>query len=207
MKSVMQLQTLALFVATVLPLICTPGPDMLFVTAQSAAGGATAGLKATAGICAGYVVHSALVALGLAAIIAASPILFEGLRWLGVGYLVYLATLLIRSALRPGTLPLAPEVKRSVFRRGFLTSLLNPKGMMIYVAILPQFMTHDGNAALQAAILSAIFIALCGAFYSALSIAIGILGTRGGFSDLRRRWVEGISGGLLMVAAGRLATN
>jgi threonine/homoserine/homoserine lactone efflux protein len=203
----MQLQTLALFVATVLPLICTPGPDMLFVTAQSAAGGTAAGLKATAGICAGYGMHSALVALGLAAIVAASPILFEAMRWLGVGYLIYLATQLIRSALRPGRRTLATKIKRSVFRRGFLTSLLNPKGMMIYVAILPQFTSHAGDVALQAAILSAIFITLCGAFYSGLSIAIGSLRKRGGFSDQHRRWVEGISGGVLMVAAGRLAAN
>ena len=202
----MEIGTLALFVATVLPLICTPGPDMLFVTAQAVSGSDT-GLKATAGICAGYAVHSTLVAFGLAAIIAASPLLFEALRWLGVCYLIYLAMQLIRSALQPGKLAHAAEVKRTVFRGGFLTALLNPKGMMIYVAILPQFMTHNGNAALQAAILSAIFIALCGAFYSGLSIAIGALRKRGGFNDRRRRWVEGISGGLLMVAASRLATN
>lgn len=202
----MELATLALFVATVLPLICTPGPDMLFVTAQ-AVSGSNAGLKATAGVCTGYVVHSTLVAFGLAAIVAASPLLFEALRWLGVCYLVYLAVQLIRSALRPGRRAPAAEVKRRVFRRGFLTALLNPKGMMIYVAILPQFMTQQGDAALQAAILSAIFIALCGAFYSGLSIAIGALGKRGGFSDRRRQCVEGLSGGLLMVAAGRLATN
>lgn len=203
----MEPDTLTLFVVTVLPLICTPGPDWLFVAAQGATGGAGAGLKATAGICCGYVVHSTLVALGLAAIIAASPLLFEGLRWLGVLYLVYLASQLIRSALRPGALTFAHGLRQSAFRRGFLTALLNPKGMLIYVAILPQFMTHNEDVALQAAILSAIFIALCGAFYSGLSVAIGALGKRGGFSDRGRRCVEGISGGLLMVAAGRLATT
>jgi threonine/homoserine/homoserine lactone efflux protein len=177
--------TLLLFAATVLPLICTPGPDMLFIGSQTLAGGAGAGLRATAGVCLGYGVHSLLVALGVAAIIAASPVLFEGLRWLTL------------AATRGG----------NIVRRGFLTAFLNPKGMMIYFAILPQFMQHDGGIALQATILSAIFIGLCGLVYSALSVAVGVAGRRSGLSDLGRRWVEGIAGGLLILAAGRLATK
>ena len=196
-----------LFAATVLPLICTPGPDMLFVTAQALSGGAAAGLRATAGVCIGYVGHSLLVALGVAAIIAASPVLFEGLRWLGVAYLVYLAFQLIRSALRPGKLMLSSERSKAVVRRGFLTAFLNPKGMMINFAILPQFMQHDGGIALQATILSAIFIGLCGAVYSVLSVAVASASKSGGFGDCGRRWVEGAAGGVLIVAAGRLAAN
>jgi threonine/homoserine/homoserine lactone efflux protein len=204
----MQTATLLLFAATVLPLICTPGPDMLFITAQTLSAGAGAGLRATAGVCLGYVVHSALAALGVAAIIAASPLLFEALRWLGAAYLLYLASQLIRSALRPGSLgPVAGRGGRGTVRRGFLTAVLNPKGMMIYFAILPQFMEHDGNIALQATVLSAIFIGLCALVYSVLSLAVGTAGRKTGFSDAGRRWVEGISGGLLILAAGRLATR
>jgi threonine/homoserine/homoserine lactone efflux protein len=198
---------LLLFAATVLPLICTPGPDMLFISSQTLAGGAGAGLRATAGVCLGYVMHSLLVALGLAAIIAASPVLFEGLRWLGAAYLIWLASQLICSALRPGKLTFAGTRGSNIVRRGFLTAFLNPKGMMIYFAILPQFMQHDGGIALQATILSAIFIGLCGLVYSALSVAVGVAGRRSGLSDLGRRWVEGIAGGLLILAAGRLATK
>ena len=199
--------TLFLFAATVLPLICTPGPDMLFITAQTLSRGAGAGLRATAGVCLGYVLHSALAALGVAAIIAASPLLFEALRWLGAAYLIYLASQLIRSALRPGKLTMATARDGAVVRRGFLTAFLNPKGMMIYFAILPQFMQHDGSIALQAAILSAIFIGLCALVYSVLSLAVGAAGRKTGFSDRGRRWVEGMSGGLLILAAGRLATK
>jgi threonine/homoserine/homoserine lactone efflux protein len=203
----MEISTTVLFGATVLPLICTPGPDMLCVVSQTLGGGASGGLRATAGVCLGYVVHSFLVALGVAAIIAASPVLFEGLRWLGVAYLIYLASQLIRSALRPGKLAVAAERSRAVLRRGFLTAFLNPKGMMIYFAILPQFLQHDHGIALQATILSAIFIALCGLLYAILSVLVASVARNSGFSDLRRRWVEGIAGGVLIVAAGRLATN
>ena len=203
----MQTGTIALFAATVLPFICTPGPDMLFVSAQTLSGGALAGLRATAGVCLGYTAHSILVALGVAAIITASPVLFEGLRWLGVAYLIYLAVQLIRSAMRPRKLSLPAQPHKAVLRRGFLTAFLNPKGMMIYFAILPQFMQHDGGIAVQATVLSAIFIALCAVVYATLSMAVAAIGKSGSFSDLRRRWVEGIAGGLLIIAAGRLAAN
>ena len=197
---------LLLFAGTVLPLICTPGPDMLFVASQTMSGGAAAGLRSTAGICIGYVVHSALAALGLGAIIATSPALFMLLRWLGIAYLAYLASRLIASSLTAGkTAPLSASVTH-MFRRGFLTAVLNPKGMMIYFAILPQFIKHDGSIALQASLLSAIFIGLCGIFYALLSFAIATIGSRRSFNDRRRRWTEGAAGCLLLIAAGRLAT-
>ncbi|MBP1858839.1 LysE family translocator [Rhizobium herbae] len=203
----MNTETMLVFAATVLPLICTPGPDMLFVASQALSGGAAAGLRSTAGVCIGYMVHSTLVALGVAALVAASPALFQGLRWLGVAYLVYLAVQLIRSAMKTGHLSLSATLAKDQFQRGFLTACLNPKGMMIYFAILPQFMTHGGSIGRQAVVLSAIFIALCGIVYTILSIVIAAAGKTGGFSNRRRRWIEGTAGGLLIVAAGRLAAN
>jgi threonine/homoserine/homoserine lactone efflux protein len=204
----MESTVLLLFAATVLPLICTPGPDMLFIASQSINAGASAGLRATAGVCTGYVVHSLLVALGLAAVIAASPLLFEALRWIGVGYLAYLALRLLRSAMKAGSADLPTGARGASFRRGFLTAVLNPKGMLIYFAILPQFMRPDATAAPQAILLSGIFIALCGLFYTGLSLVLAYGGRRAGrASDRRRRWVEGVSGGLVAVAAGVLATG
>jgi threonine/homoserine/homoserine lactone efflux protein len=203
----MEFWTALLFAATVLPLICTPGPDMLFVASQTLSDGTTAGLRSTAGICLGYVGHSILVALGVAAIIAASPALFDALRWFGVAYLIYLAFRLVRSAARTGSLTLSSEPSRKQLRRGFLTAFLNPKGMMIYFAILPQFMDHTRPVGLQAVVLSAIFVALCGIVYTILSVVIASIGKKGSFSDCRRRWVEGTAGCLLIVAAGRLAAN
>jgi len=134
-------------------------------------------------------------------------VLFEGLRWLGVGYLSYLALQLIRSAMRPGKLVLATQRGGAILRRGFLTSFLNPKGMLIYFAILPQFMQRDGSIAVQAIVLSAIFIGLCGIVYAILSVVVAAIGKRGRLSDLRRRWAEGVAGGLLIIAAGRLAAK
>jgi len=94
----MDVHTLVFFSLAVVPLVLTPGPDILFIASQAMSGGIGAGLRSTAGICLGYVVHSIMVALGLAAVVAASPILFELVRWIGIAYLVYLASKLIRSA-------------------------------------------------------------------------------------------------------------
>lgn len=203
----MNLSTALLFSATVFPLICTPGPDMLFIASQAIAGNRWAGLRATAGVCAGYVIHSLLVALGLAAIIAASPILFAALRWFGVAYLIWLAVQLIRSALKPRVAATQSVPSTTQFKRGFLTALLNPKGMMVYFALLPQFMREGESAALQAMILSAIFIGLCAAVYTVLCVMLTTSRKAARFDDRRRRWVDGASGGLLVIAAGWLAST
>lgn len=181
---------------------------MLFIASQAVSGSASGGLRATGGVCAGYVVHSALVALGLATLIAASPVIFAALRWAGVAYLAYLAIQLLKSAMKPGSAGLSAKRTANPFGKGFLTAVLNPKGMMIYFAILPQFMAPGGSPALQALLLSAMFIVLCGVVYSVLSVVLAFTGSRSnGRDDRRRRCIEGISGGVIIVAAAKLATN
>src|SRR5882757_7320442 len=209
----MQPGPMLVFAATVLPLVCTPGPDILFIASQGLSGGARAAMRANLGVLLGYAMHALLAAFGVAAVVAASPLLFEILRWVGVVYLVYLAVKLIRSTLHPGHLRLAetPALAETpggaLVRRGFLTSFLNPKGLMVYFAILPNFMTSGDSIALQAAVLSAIFIALCGIIYGAVGFVVSSISRRGSFSDRRRRYVEGAAGALLIFAAGRLAVN
>src|SRR6516162_3029401 len=97
------------FAATVLPLVCTPGPDLIYIAAQALAGGRKAALRANAGVILGYVTHAVLAAFGVAALVSASPILFEALRWCGVAYLAYLAIRMIRSAIHGGGVALNPN--------------------------------------------------------------------------------------------------
>jgi threonine/homoserine/homoserine lactone efflux protein len=78
---------------------------------------------------------------------------------------------------------------------------------MVYFAILPNFMMFGDSVALQAIVLSAIFIALCGIVYGAVGLGVSSIARRGRFSDRCRRYVEGAAGGLLIFAAGRLAIN
>ena len=196
-----------LFALTVLPLVCTPGPDMLFIFSQVMAKGVKAGFMATFGVCMGYMVHSVLVALGIAAILVSFPVLFETIRWLGIAYLLYLAFSLFRSVFNSKSLHVPKASAGSPIAKGFLTSLLNPKGMLIYFAILPQFMRNAENTVTQGLILSSIFIGLCLVVYSGLSIVIAKVTANAQLDAQKQKWVDAVSGGLLMVAATWLITN
>ena len=200
--------TLLLFAATVLPLVCTPGPDILFIVSQGLSSGTRAALRANEGIIAGYILHAILGALGVAALISAYPVLLGVIRWVGVSYLIYLAIRMLLSAARAGSMaaPSAePVPARALIAKGFLTSFLNPKGLMVYLAILPSFIQPtDHSVALQVFSLAGIFISACAVVYAVIGIVVGSLGARGGFSDRRRRLVEGTAGGLLIFAASRM---
>ncbi len=190
-----------LFALTVLPLIFTPGPDMLFILSQVMGKDAKAGMMATLGICLGYLVHSVLVALGIAAIIVSFPVLFDAIRYLGIAYLLYLAFHLFKSVLNNKTLNIEKSTTAHPVRKGFFTALLNPKGMLIYFAILPQFIDQSGNTVQQGLILSFIFIGLILLVYCALSLILGRIVRKKPIGLQQQKWIDGGSGALLTIAA------
>ena len=196
-----------LFALTVIPLIFTPGPDMLFILSQVMGKNAKAGIMATIGVCCGYLIHSILVALGIAAIIVSFPILFETIKWLGIAYLLFLAFGLFKSVLSKKTLKIDNKSVSNPIKKGFFTALLNPKGMLIYFAILPQFINKSENTVIQGLVLSFIFIGLCFIVYSALSILCAKLSQRAQINERRQKWIDGSSGGLLALAASWLIIN
>ncbi|OTG68192.1 amino acid transporter [Acinetobacter sp. ANC 4470] len=190
-----------LFALTVIPLIFTPGPDMLFILSQVMGKDVKAGMMATVGVCLGYLVHSVLVALGIAAIIVSFPILFESIRWLGIAYLLFLAFSLIKSVFNTQKLAIENKSTAKPIQKGFVTALLNPKGMLIYFAILPQFIDKTGNTVSQGLILSFIFIGLCFVVYCGLSIIFAKISQNSQIDERKQKWIDGGSGGLLMLAA------
>jgi threonine/homoserine/homoserine lactone efflux protein len=196
-----------LFALTVIPLIFTPGPDMLFILSQVMGKDAKAGIMATVGVCCGYLIHSILVALGIAAIIVSFPVLFETIKWLGIAYLLYLAFNLFKSVFSKKSLKIENKTVSNPIKKGFFTALLNPKGMLIYFAILPQFIDKTSNTVIQGLILSFIFIGLCLIVYSALSILFAQLSKRAHIDERRQKWIDGSSGGLLTLAASWLILN
>ena len=197
----------ALFALTVIPLIFTPGPDMLFILSQVMGKDAKAGMMATIGVCLGYLVHSVLVALGIAAIIVSFPVLFETIRWLGIAYLVFLAFGLIKSVFSNKKLAIENKSTSKPIRKGFFTALLNPKGMLIYFAILPQFINKSGDTVTQGLILSFIFIGLIFVVYCSLSVIFAKITQKTQIDERKQKWIDGSSGGLLMLAATWLIIN
>jgi len=129
-----------LFLVTVVSLIIVPGPDMLYVTSRALADGRSSGVKAAVGISGGYLVFTILVSMGLGAVFEANPKLFFAFKIVGMAYLIYLAYRLFVADLVAFTQDgqRGTTVTNEVIY-GFLTSVLNPKGLVFYFALLPQF--------------------------------------------------------------------
>jgi threonine/homoserine/homoserine lactone efflux protein len=140
---------LPLFMTAALLVNLTPGPDMLFVVGHSAANGRRAGVMASLGIGAGCVLHTVLAAVGLSALLAASALAFEVVKWIGAAYLVWVGIGMMRSRSRgPSAAPPAPPGR--VFWQGALTNALNPKVALFFLAFLPQFISPGESSQVTA---------------------------------------------------------
>ena len=137
---------LPLFLTAALLVNLTPGPDMLFVAGSSAVHGRRAGVLAALGVGAGCLLHVALAAVGLSALLAASATAFAVVKWVGAAYLVWIGISMLRAragadappANEPAAAALAPGNSR-VFWQGAWTNALNPKVAVFFLAFLPQF--------------------------------------------------------------------
>jgi len=162
------------FVAAVLVLVAIPGPNVALIVANALARGLRAGLVTVAGTSAAMVVQLALVVAGMATAMTVLAGLFEWLRWIGVAYLLYLG---VRAWRAPesdlsGVAPSArPE--RTAFLRGVLVSLTNPKTLLFYGALLPQFVEPTRPAGPQLVLLAATFVAVAAAGDSLWAVFAG----------------------------------
>jgi homoserine/homoserine lactone efflux protein len=151
--------TLALwltFLATELVLCLTPGPAVLFVVSQALRYGGKRSLWANGGILAGNLLYFALSAIGIGALIASSYELFVILKYAGAAYLIWLGVMTMvgrGAALRPDLA--APEITgRRLLARGFLLQAANPKALIFFTALLPQFVSPAHPIGPQIAILA-----------------------------------------------------
>ncbi|ATD80819.1 MULTISPECIES: LysE family translocator [Desulfovibrio] len=152
---------LAFFAASLL-LGIAPGPDNIFVLTQSAVYGAGAGVVTTLGLVTGLCVHTAAVALGVAAIFQSSPLAFTLLKTVGAAYLLWLAWLSFRAgaslALTGGGGTPFPGYA-ALYRRGIVMNVTNPKVSLFFLAFLPQFCDPSrGSVALQVLGLGLLFM-------------------------------------------------
>ena len=141
-----------------LALNLTPGPDMLYVATRGASEGRSAGIASALGIGTGTLVHIALVAGGLAALLAAVPVAYTVVRFAGAAYLVYLGLKSLMAHRPLSALTLAPATQWTLFRQGVITNILNPKVALFFLAFLPQFVdARQGHPALQIVALGLLF--------------------------------------------------
>lgn len=207
------LETLITFFGVSLLLGLTPGPDNLFVLVQSAQRGWRAGMAVVLGLCVGLVVHTAAVALGLAAVFAASAMAFTALKWCGAAYLAYLAWQALRApaALACEAAPTAavasgPSGRRMV-ARGAVMSLTNPKVLVFFLAFLPQFADPArGPVALQLMVLGAVFIVATLLVFGAIACFTGAFGALLQRSARAQTVLNRVAGLVFLGLAVRLAT-
>ncbi|MEY3124083.1 MAG: hypothetical protein RLZZ573_603 [Pseudomonadota bacterium] len=151
--------TLTFFGASVL-LALAPGPDNVFVLLHSAMHGRRAGLLVVLGLCSGLLFHTAAVALGLAAVFAASGAAFAALKFCGAAYLLWLAWQSWRATVGMAQETSTPPLSAlQTYRRGVLMNITNPKVAIFFLAFLPQFADPaQGSMALQIFSLGGVFM-------------------------------------------------
>jgi threonine/homoserine/homoserine lactone efflux protein len=147
---------LMIFSAAALFMVLTPGPNMIYLVSRSISQGRQAGIISLIGVVGGFFVHMLAAAVGLTALFMAVPLGYEVLKWAGACYLLWMAWQAVkpgaRSPFEPKALPI--DSKRKLLTMGFLTSVLNPKIAIFYLAILPQFISaQHGSVFAQSIVL------------------------------------------------------
>jgi threonine/homoserine/homoserine lactone efflux protein len=173
-----------LFILTALALLAIPGPAVLYVVSRSIDQGRSAGMASVAGITTGTVVHVALAAIGLSSLVLASRVAFDGVRYAGAAYLIYLGVRrLITRRTDDGVQAAVPRTRRDLYTQGVVVNLTNPKTIVFIFAFIPQFVdVGAGHVWLQIMALGVTFATLgfmsdsCYAFVAG-SIADRLRGT------------------------------
>jgi len=191
------------FILATAILILIPGPNVALIVANSMTRGTRFGLVTVAGTSSAVVIQLGLTALGLTAVLAVLAVWFEWLRWIGVAYLIFLG---LRQWFAPAVdltrITAERRPARSIFLRGFLVGLTNPKTLLFYGAFFPQFLDPHRPLGPQVGILCVTFLVIAVVLDSGWAVVSGrarwLLGAR---PRLRNR----LSGGCLMAAGVGLA--
>ena len=197
--------TLLLFSAAVLGLLLSPGPNMAMVVSQGAAHGARGGIASAAGIFVADLLMTLLVCAGIAAVITAWPPSFALLRWAGAGYLAWLAwNAWHRHERAAQDAPVLPSPWQA-FRGAALVSLLNPKALLFFLVLLPQFADpHRGNIPPQLLVLGLLLSSLAFFFHALLGMVAGRVVRAFRRNTGALRWLDRLQVGVLLGLAMRL---
>ncbi|MDF1856512.1 LysE family translocator [Pseudooceanicola sp.] len=192
------------FLPAGLALNLTPGADMMFCVGQGLRRGSGAGWAASGGVALGAFFHGLLAGLGLGALVAAHPGLFDVIRWVGIGYLLWLAVASWR-ARAPG-LSGEAGAARHAFRDGLLVNLSNPKVILFVLAFVPQFVDPARGQVLAQFLTFALMLATGGFLINGLAGAFAAgTGRRLLQSAGAARWLGRTSAAIFAALALRLA--
>ncbi|WP_276538233.1 LysE family translocator [Burkholderia multivorans] len=191
-----------------LGMVLTPGPNMIYLISRSICQGRRAGLVSLGGVVLGFVFYLFCAALGITALVLTVPYAYGALRVVGALYLAYLAW----QALKPGgrsafqVRQLSPDSRRKLFTMGFVTNLTNPKIAVMYLSLLPQFISPGhGSVLAQSLALGCVQIAVS---VSVNALIASMAGSIAGFLARRPAWTlaqRWLMGTVLAGLAARIA--
>jgi threonine/homoserine/homoserine lactone efflux protein len=221
---------LVAFAVVAILAVMTPGPDFAIVTRTSLVGGRRAGVLATLGIGTGLLVHASAAAAGLSVVIATSAAAFTVVKLAGAVYLLVLGVQALRAALRrrrdphpdaaaaaadaadaapaatgtPGSGRGSSGSSRGFYLQGLLTNVLNPKAVLFFLSLMPQFIPAGGSVVAWTMLLTAILVVAAMSWFAL--VAVLVVQLRGVLTRPRvARAVEGTTGAVFIGLAGRLA--
>ena len=205
-----EIASLLAFAFIALGMVLTPGPNMVYLVSRSICQGRAAGLISLGGVALGVVFYMLCAAFGITAFVMAVPYAYDALRFAGALYLLYLAW----QAVKPGggspfqVKDLPKDSPRKLFMMGFVTNLLNPKIAVMYLSLLPQFISPDhGSVLIQSLALGFTQITISVTVNAMIAIAAGTIAA---FLAGRPAWLtvqRWLMGTVLAGLAVRMATE
>lgn len=201
---------LLMFGLVALGMALTPGPNMIYLISRSISQGRRAGFISLGGVAVGFLFYMLCAAFGITALVFAVPYAYDALRFGGAAYLLYLAWQAVkpggRSAFAVRDLPV--DGPRKLFLMGLITNLANPKIAVMYLSLLPQFITPGhGSILVQSVVLGCVQISISLVVNAGIAVMAGSIA---GFLSSRPGWVmvqRWVMGGVLMGLAVRMAAE
>lgn len=194
-------------IAATMVFLMLPGPGTFCVLTSTGQHGLRGGFASLAGLMLGDAVLMFLAAIGVAALLKANPLLFQGLQYLGAAYLAYLGIRLLMAKKGQGG-AVVPFSDAADFRRGFLVTLINPKAIVFYMAFFPLFIdpaTHQGSITF---LTMGTVISLCTLFYGSLLVIAGNAAARRLARNRRIATFASKAAGVFLIGFGvKLTTN
>lgn len=211
MDALLTLPQFAAFLAAAVLITLAPGPDNLMVLSIGMARGRRPGLAFGLGCALGCINHTVLAALGVGALIAASPVAFTTLKVAGGLYLVWLGVQAIRNArpVRAADASAVPaESARKLFAKGLLANAINPKVVLFFLAFLPQFVdAARGHAGWQMAQLGLAFTVETVVIFGAIGWFAGSVGERLARNPGLGAWLDRTAGGIFVLLGAKLLAS
>ena len=209
MDALLTLPQFAAFLAAAILITLAPGPDNLMVLSLGMARGRKPGVAFGLGCALGCLNHTLLAALGVSALIAASPPAFTALKVAGGLYLIWLGVQAIRNARAALAAPkhgkTPAETPGKLFVKGLVANAINPKVILFFLAFLPQFVVSQrGHVAWQIAQLGALFTVETVVIFGAIGWFAGSLGERLARRPAIGTWLDRVAGGIFVALGLRL---